>query len=118
MIPIIPNVFTGPSHEASPSPIRSVTAVEEPDRVPRRLVLRVHLRRGTRGSAPTRPMSKSTRVVAFWIAMQTASAELITAIRMMIHAPPQSRAAEVEDLVGAREVLQVVGPVRRPGRPS
>src|SRR5437762_637459 len=27
MIPIIPNVFTGPSHEPSPPPIASVTAV-------------------------------------------------------------------------------------------
>jgi len=43
------------------------------------------------GSALTLPMSKSTRVVAFWIAMQTASPELTAAMRMMIQAPPQSR---------------------------
>ncbi len=61
-------------------------------------------------------MSKSTRVVAFWIAMQTASAELTAAIRMITHAPPQSRrpSSKIWSALVKFLTLLVPSPIRMP----
>ena len=115
MIPIIPNVFTGPSHEPSPSPIARVTPLNS------QIAFHGVFQRGCTfprigGSARTRPMSKRTRVVAFWIAMQTASPELTAAMRMMIQAPPQSRrpSSKIWSALVKFLTLSVPSPTRTP----
>ncbi len=87
-----PKAPIGPNHEPTPRPIPSVTAVISQIAFQASLVLRMHLGQDP-WQAPARPMLKSTRVVAFWMAMDTASDEFTTANSTSSQPQPHSRRA-------------------------
>ncbi len=87
-----PNWPIGPNHEPTPRPSASVSAVIS------QMAFQGVLNFGCTwpshpGRAPARPMLKSTRVVAFWTAIDTARAEFTVANSTSSHALPHSRRA-------------------------